>query len=171
MLRCILALIVFALTCPTATAQLKKLRTGTTIGELKSINPAKNTRDTILEVLSPGEEKPRRYTVGAHQKDILVKVKSAKAGERVQIEWYDTVEGLCVDKFEALAAAGARRTGVITGVVTDKGDSKQMNNAWVQIRADGEEGETLLEVNLREELTPQEKKDPKKKKWWQWRKK
>ena len=84
-------------------AQLKKLRTGTTIGELKSIGTAKNKRDTIIEVLSPGEEKPRRYTVGAQQKELAAAVRAAQPGQRVEIDWFDTVEGLCVERFRVLA--------------------------------------------------------------------
>jgi hypothetical protein len=83
-------------------AQLKKLRTGTTIGELKSVKPAKNKRDVEIEVLAPGEEKARRYTVGAQQKELMAAVKAATVGDRVEIEWFDTVEGLCVDKFQVL---------------------------------------------------------------------
>lgn len=83
-------------------AQLKKLRTGTTLGELKSVSPAKNKRDKEIEVLAPGEEKARRYTVGAHQKEVLAAVKTAAVGDRVEIEWFDTVEGLCVEKFRVL---------------------------------------------------------------------
>jgi hypothetical protein len=88
----------------TAAAQLKKLRTGTTIGELKSITLAKNKRDMVIEVLSPGEERARRYTVGAQQKEVIAVVKAAKVGDRVEVEWFDTVEGLCVDKLKVLRA-------------------------------------------------------------------
>ncbi len=86
-------------------AQLKKLRTGTTVGELKSVSPAKNKRDLEVAVLAPGEERARRYTVGAHQKELLVVVKAAEVGDRVEVEWFDTVEGLCVDKFQVLKKA------------------------------------------------------------------
>lgn len=83
-------------------AQLKKLRTGTTVGELKSVRPAKNKRDLEIEVLAPGEERARRYTVGAHQKELLELVRAAAVGDRVEIAWFDTVEGLCVEKFQVL---------------------------------------------------------------------
>lgn len=83
-------------------ALLQKVRTGTTIGELKSVSPAKNKRDLEVEVLAPGDEKARRYTVGAQQKDVLVAVKAAAVGDRVEIGWFDTVEGLCVEKFLVL---------------------------------------------------------------------
>ncbi len=36
-------------------------------------------------------------------------------------------------------AQDKRRTGTIVGLVTDKGNSKTMNNAWVEVKADGEE--------------------------------
>lgn len=92
-------------------SQLKKLRVGTTLGELKSVSPAKNKRDIEIEVLASGEEKARRYTVGAQQKEILTAVKAAAVGDRVEIEWYDTIEGLCVDKFRVLkkGAPGTER--------------------------------------------------------------
>lgn len=32
-----------------------------------------------------------------------------------------------------------RRTGTLTGAVTDKGDSKDKKNGWVEVKADGEE--------------------------------
>ncbi|MCE9532566.1 MAG: hypothetical protein K8T89_15825 [Planctomycetes bacterium] len=102
---CLIALFAFTLFVvegDRASAQLKKLKTGTTIGELKTVEAAKNKRDTIVEVLAPGEIKPRHYTVGAQQREVLALVKAAKIGERVEIEWYDTVERLCVDKFQVL---------------------------------------------------------------------
>jgi hypothetical protein len=37
------------------------------------------------------------------------------------------------------AAQEKRRTGTLSGVVTDRGDSKDGKNGWVEIRADGEE--------------------------------
>lgn len=89
--------IAFVATCGSTAAQLKKLRTGTVVGELKSVSAAKNKRDTVIEVLAPGEEKARRYTVGAQQKQVLTAVKAAKVGDRVEIDWFDTREGLCVE--------------------------------------------------------------------------
>ena len=89
-------------TCAIGNGQLKKLRTGTTIGELRSVNAAKNKRDTVIEVLAPGEEKPRRYTVGAQQKALVAAVNAAKIGDRVEVEWFDTSEGLCIEKFQVL---------------------------------------------------------------------
>lgn len=86
--------------------QLKKLRTGSTVGELRSVKPAKNKRDMEIEVRAPGEERARRYTVGAHQKELLVAVKAASVGDRVEIDWFDTVEGLCVEKFRVLKKGG-----------------------------------------------------------------
>lgn len=101
-LVCVSVVIVLAATCDTGNAQLKKLRTGTTIGELKSVDVAKNKRDTIIEVLAPGEEKARRYTIGAQQPTVVAAAKAATIGDRVEIDWFDTVEGLCVEKFQVL---------------------------------------------------------------------
>lgn len=39
-----------------------------------------------------------------------------------------------------VSAQRAKRTGKLAGVVIDKGNSKTMNNAWVEIKVDGEEG-------------------------------
>jgi hypothetical protein len=114
--------IAFASAWATDAAQLKKLRTGTAIGQLQTVSPAKNKRDIIIDVLSPGEEKPRSYTVGAQQKSVVAAVQGAKVGDRVEIEWFDTVEGLCVEKFRAVA----------TGVA-----ALQESLAWIK-RVDGE---------------------------------
>lgn len=84
------------------TAQLQKGRTGTVIGDLKSVSPAKNKRDTLVEVLAPGEEKARTYTVGAQKTDLLKAVAAATVGDRVEIDWFDTNEGLCIAKFQVL---------------------------------------------------------------------
>jgi len=47
---------------------------------------------------------------------------------------------LALDVLSAdVAAQEKRKTGTILGFVTDKGNSKAMNNAWVEIKADGEE--------------------------------
>ena len=37
------------------------------------------------------------------------------------------------------AAQEKRRTGTLSGVVIDKGDSKDGRNGWVEVKADGEE--------------------------------
>lgn len=95
-----IVMIVVVATADHGTAQLKKLRTGRTIGELRSMNLAKNKRDTEISVLAPGEENARRYTVNPLQKEVLAELKRAKIGDRVEIDWYDTVEGLCVDKLK-----------------------------------------------------------------------
>ena len=94
--------------CGIGNAQGGKKRTGTTIGELKSVSPAKNKRDTVIDVLAPGEEKARRYSVGAQQKDVVAAVKAAKVGDRVRIDWVDTNEGLCVEKFEVVKTEKSR---------------------------------------------------------------
>lgn len=88
--------------CGIGNAQGQKKRTGTIIGELKSIKDAPNKRDTIIEVLAPAEEKARRYHVGAQQKTLVAAVRAAKVGDRVEIDWFDTNEGLCVEKFRVL---------------------------------------------------------------------
>lgn len=98
-------LLVFLAVSYDADGQLKKLRTGTTIGEIKSVTSAKNKRDVEVEILSPGEERARRYTVGAQQKAVMAAVKAAGIGDRVEIAWFDTVEGLCIDTFKVLQKA------------------------------------------------------------------
>ena len=94
-----------------AAAQEKKLRSGKLTGDLKSQKATPNGKNTIIEVLAPGEEKARKYHVQYDPKvkgpipEVLKAVREAKVGDRVQLEWVDTGEGLAIKAFEVLKKA------------------------------------------------------------------
>lgn len=102
--------IVFAaiMVCLADAAQEQKKRSGTLTGELKSQMATPNGKNTIIEVLAPGEEKARSYRVQYDAKakgpipSVLEAVRAAKVGDRVQLEWVDTGEGLAIKSFEVL---------------------------------------------------------------------
>jgi hypothetical protein len=89
-------------------AQGKERRTGSVTGEIKSRKDTPNGRNVIIEVLASGEEKPRPYRVQYDQKakgpipDVLAAVRAARVGDRVQLDWIDTGEGLAIKKFEVI---------------------------------------------------------------------
>src|SRR5689334_4659931 len=80
-------------------AQEDKKRTGTVVGSLKSQKNTKDDRNTIIEVLAPGEEKARSYHVQYDAKikgpipGVLKAVRAAKVGDIVELEWVDTNHG------------------------------------------------------------------------------
>ena len=93
-------------------AQEKKLRSGKLTGELKSQKATPNGKNTIIEVLASGEEKARTYRgvqydpkVKGPIPEVLKAVREAKVGDRVQLEWVDTGEGLAIKAFEVLKKA------------------------------------------------------------------
>src|SRR5262245_35329311 len=94
--------------CLADAAQKQKKRSGSLTGELKSQKPTPNGKNTVIEVLSPGEEKARSYRVLYDAKakgpipSVLEAVRAAKVGDRVQLEWVDTGEGLAIKAFEVL---------------------------------------------------------------------
>ena len=98
-------------------AQDKKKRTGTVNGEIKSSKPTPNGKNTIVEVLAAGEEKARPYRVQYDPKvkgpieEVLKAVRAAKVGDRVQMEWIDTGEGLAITSFQVLKKAGDDKKG------------------------------------------------------------
>lgn len=106
-----LALALLVVCIFSAAAQEQKKRTGKLTGELKSQKATPNGKNTILEVLAPGEEKARSYRVQYDPKvkgpipKVLDAVRAAKVGDRVQLEWIDTGEGLAITAFEILKKA------------------------------------------------------------------
>jgi hypothetical protein len=98
----------FAAGTTTTTGQNDKKRTGSTTGEVKSQRPTPNGKNVFIEVLAPGEEKARSYRVAYDPKakgpiaKVLESVKAAKVGDRVQLEWIDSGEGLAITAFEVL---------------------------------------------------------------------
>jgi hypothetical protein len=96
------------LACGLADGQEKKKRTGSLTGELKSQKATPNGKNVIIEVLAAGEEKARPYRVNYDPQvkgpipKVLEAVRAAKVGERVQLEWIDTGEGLAITSFSVL---------------------------------------------------------------------
>jgi len=100
----VLSLIAFS---EAAEGQDKKKRTGTVTGELKSRKDTPNGKNVLVEILGVGEEKERTYRVGYDPKakapiaDVLEKVKAAKIGDRVRIDWVEG-EGFNITAFHVL---------------------------------------------------------------------
>lgn len=85
-------------------------RTGTIDGEVKSTK--EQGKNIVIEVLAPGEEKPRSYFVQFDPKlkapmpEVLKAVRGAKVGDRVVFDWEATNHGPAIVKFEILKKAG-----------------------------------------------------------------
>ena len=94
--------------CSSVGAQDQKKRTGTVIGEIKSNKDTPKGNNVTLEVLAPGEEKPRSYHVQYDPKvkgpvpSILKAVRAAKVGDRVELQWVDTNHGPAITSFQVL---------------------------------------------------------------------
>jgi hypothetical protein len=107
-------MITLILLSTTMDAQDKK-RTGTLTGEIKSMKSTPNGKNTLIEVLAPGEEKARSYRVQYDAKvkgpipKVLQAVRASKIGDRVQLEWVDTGEGLAITSFQVLKKAGDKK--------------------------------------------------------------
>ena len=106
--RLIGACVIIALGIVCGLEAQEKKRSGKLTGELKSSKASPNGKNTIIEVLAPGEEKARSYRVQYDKKangpmpEVLKAVRAAKVGDRVQLEWVDTGEGLAITAFEVL---------------------------------------------------------------------
>lgn len=93
-------------------AQEQKKRSGTITGELKAQKKAPNGKNTLVEVLAPGEEQARWYRVQFDPKvkgpieSVLKAVRAANVGDRVQLEWVDTGEGLAITSFQVVRKGG-----------------------------------------------------------------
>src|SRR5262245_45236648 len=105
MVRCLVPVSLFAVSlmlCDLSVAQDNKKRSGTVTGEMKSTKASPNGKNQLIEVLAPGEEKARSYRVNYDPKakaplaDVLTAVRAAKVGDRVQLDWIDTGEGLAM---------------------------------------------------------------------------
>lgn len=103
-----LALLALAVLLNGAIDAQDKKRSGTLTGEIKSKKDSPNGKNVILEVLAPGEEKARPYRVQydpaikAPIATVLAAVRAANVGDRVQLEWVDTGEGLAIKTFQVL---------------------------------------------------------------------
>ena len=91
-----------------ADAAQDKKRSGTLIGEIKSLKKSPNGKNVVIEVLAVGEEKARPYRVQYDPKakgpipSVLKAVQEAKVGDFVSLEWVDTGEGFAIRVFEVL---------------------------------------------------------------------
>jgi hypothetical protein len=120
-------------------------RTGTIVGVIKSKKDVNDGKNTNIEVLAPGEEKPRSYHVIYDQRgkgpmpDVLRAVRAAGVGDRVEFDWSATGHGPAITKFKVVKSAGGddkkneKRGGTVTGVVSAKGEN------WIEVKGDGEE--------------------------------
>jgi hypothetical protein len=81
-------------------------KTGTISGEVKSLK--EKNKNVEIEVLAPGEEKPRAYFVQYDAKakapiaSVLKAVRHARAGDQVVFDWVATNHGPAIIKFEIL---------------------------------------------------------------------
>lgn len=114
MLRDLLLVCAFAvglLQC-TALAQDSK-KSGTISGDVKSLK--EKNKNVEIEVLSPGEEKPRAYFVQYDPKakapiaSVLKAVRHAKVGDKVVFDWVATNHGPAIVKFEILNKANEKK--------------------------------------------------------------
>src|SRR5262245_30535937 len=97
-----------------AGAEEPKTKSGTITGELKSMKDTPDGKNTIIEVLAPGEEKPRRYHVLYDDKakgpipSVLKDVRAAKVGDEVEFEWVQTGHGPAMKTFQVVKKSGAK---------------------------------------------------------------
>jgi hypothetical protein len=95
-------------------AQEKK-REGTIIGVLKAHKDSKDGKNTFIDVLSPGEEKPRAYHVLYDAKlkgpipSVLSAVRAAKIGDMVELAWVETGHGPAMKSFKVLKKAAGEK--------------------------------------------------------------
>ncbi len=103
-----LVALAFMVVAGSEAGQEKKKRTGTVTGTIQSSKKSPNGKNQIIEVKAAGEEKARPYRVQFDPKakgpipEILEAVRAAKVGDRVQLEWIDTGEGLAITSFQVL---------------------------------------------------------------------
>ena len=94
----------------------EETRSGTIIGDLKSKKDSKDGKNVVIEVLAPGEEKPRSYHVQYDQKikgplpDVVKAVREAEVGDKVEFEWVATGHGPAITKFKVFKkGAGGKK--------------------------------------------------------------
>ncbi|MSQ94868.1 MAG: hypothetical protein EXR98_09980 [Gemmataceae bacterium] len=84
----------------------------TVIGEVKAQKETKDRKNTLIDVLAPGEEKARSYHVMYDPKikgpvaSVLAAVRAAKVGERVEMECVQTNHGPAITTFRVLKKGG-----------------------------------------------------------------
>lgn len=95
-------------------AQEEKKTGGKIIGVVKSHKDSKDGKNTFIEVLAPGEEKPRSYHVLYDPKikgpipSVLKAVRAAKIDDRVELEWVGTGHGPAIKHFKVLPKTNSK---------------------------------------------------------------
>ncbi len=98
-------------------AQEQKDRSGTIIGKLQSQKNTPDGKNTVLEVLAPGEEKARRYHVLYDPEvkgpipAVLAAVRAAKVGDVVEFEWVATGHGPAIKSFKVFKKGAGDKKG------------------------------------------------------------
>lgn len=88
-------------------------RSGTISGVVKA--KKEQGKNVVIEVLAPGEEKPRPYFVQFDPKvkgpmpEVLKAVRAAEVGNRVVFDWEATGHGPAIVKFEVLKQGGGKK--------------------------------------------------------------
>jgi hypothetical protein len=89
-------------------AQDDKPKSGTIVGKLESQKDTPDGKNTFIEVLAPGEERPRKFHVLYDEKakgpieSVLAAVRAAKVGDRVEFDWVQTGHGPAIKAFKVL---------------------------------------------------------------------
>jgi hypothetical protein len=92
----------------TLAANAQGPKSGKIIGEIKAQKDTKDGKNTVIDVLAPGEEKARAYFVQwdpkikAPMPDVLKMVRAAKVGDRVELDWVGTNHGPAITAFKVL---------------------------------------------------------------------
>jgi hypothetical protein len=100
------ALILIALMTHADAAQDKKPRGGNIVGTVKGQKDTKDGKNTMIDVLAPGEEKARTYMVQwdpkiqAPMPHVLKAVRAAKVGDVVEFDWVDSNHGPMITTFK-----------------------------------------------------------------------
>jgi hypothetical protein len=90
-------------------------RSGTISGVIKA--KKEQGKNVVIEVLAPGEEKPRPYFVQHDPKikgpmpEVLKAVRAAKVGDRVVFDWEATGHGPAMVKFEVFKKGDKKKDG------------------------------------------------------------
>lgn len=98
---------------------------GTIIGEVKAQKDTPDGKNTMIDVLAPGEEKARRYHVLYDPKikgpiaSVLTAVRAAKVGDRVEFDWVQTGHGPAIKTFKVVKKAAESKKS--EGSDKDKG--------------------------------------------------
>ena len=91
--------------------QPEERKTGTAVGEVKATKLIGDGKNVSIDVLQPGEEKPRSYHVvynparNGPNPTVLAAVRAANVGDRVTFDWIQTGHGPAITKFEVIKKA------------------------------------------------------------------